>query len=100
MIGYKKCLHEEMLNCDIKFCITKKWILKHLYCSNCYNKPENAHLLKQRSADLAEDEADHKQYVEEYGSDDDFEHFFWFEYLPREAAARGEASEKLHSSIK
>jgi hypothetical protein len=87
MIGYKKCLHEEMLNCDIKFCITKKWILKHLYCSNCYNKPENAHLLKQRSADVAKDEAHHKQYVEEYGSDDDFEYFFWFEFLPQETAA-------------
>ena len=49
---------------------------------------------------VGKDEAHHKQYVEECGSDDDFEYFFWFEYLPREAAARGKASEKLHSSIK
>ena len=28
-----------------------------------------------------------KQYVKEYGSDDDFEYFFWFEFLPQETAA-------------
>ena len=55
-----------------------------MYCSDCYNKPENAHLLKQRSSDIAEDEAQHKQYIEEYGSDDDFEHFFGLNLYPRE----------------
>ena len=82
-----------MLSCGKEKCHLKKWILKHLYCSDCYNKPENAHLLKQRSSDIAEDEAHHKQYIEEYGSDDDFEHFFLFEFVPQRAAAAAVSKE-------